>query len=306
MSCTCRWRAAACAASWSRRAGRRATRGSSRSSSGWARSRASHPSCSSCASGSPRTTARRRRARWPSRCRRACALRATRGSLRPASRRRASAAGRFCSSSRTARCRSRSWSSAPARRPPPCAVWPQDGLVTLTARLRVPTVRAGRTPPPESLTAEQTAAVAQVEALLEAGGGDVLLYGVTGFGQDRGLSARRRERAGARAHACSCSCPRSRSRRRPRAASPPASAISWPCCIPASRTASGERCGRRRSRATCASSSARARRSSRRCPASVSSSSTRSTNRPTSRVTTRVTTPAASRPSARASRARCS
>ena len=58
-----------------------------------------------------------------------------------------------------------------------------DGLVTLEARLRVPTVTAGRTPKPEALTPEQTAAVARVEALLEAGGGDLLLYGVTGSGK---------------------------------------------------------------------------------------------------------------------------
>ncbi len=59
----------------------------------------------------------------------------------------------------------------------------KDGLVSLDARLRVPRVTAGRTPPPEALTAAQTAAVAQIEGLLEAGGGDLLLYGVTGSGK---------------------------------------------------------------------------------------------------------------------------
>ena len=59
----------------------------------------------------------------------------------------------------------------------------QDGLVELDARLRVPRVEAGRTPQPAQLTDDQTAAVAQVEALLEAGGGDLLLYGVTGSGK---------------------------------------------------------------------------------------------------------------------------
>jgi primosomal protein N' (replication factor Y) len=58
-----------------------------------------------------------------------------------------------------------------------------DGLVTLEARLRVPTVAAGRTPKPEALTPEQMAAVERVERLLEAGGGDLLLYGVTGSGK---------------------------------------------------------------------------------------------------------------------------
>jgi len=59
----------------------------------------------------------------------------------------------------------------------------KDGLVSLDARLRVPRVTAGRTPPPEALTEPQTAAVAQIEGLLEAGGGDLLLYGVTGSGK---------------------------------------------------------------------------------------------------------------------------
>jgi primosomal protein N' (replication factor Y) (superfamily II helicase) len=59
----------------------------------------------------------------------------------------------------------------------------EDGLVQLDARLRVPTVRAGRTPPPESLTDAQSAAVARIEELLEAGGGNLLLYGVTGSGK---------------------------------------------------------------------------------------------------------------------------
>ena len=58
-----------------------------------------------------------------------------------------------------------------------------DGLVALEARLIVPTVSAGRTPPPDELTADQTAAVAEIEKLLEAGGGDLLLHGVTGSGK---------------------------------------------------------------------------------------------------------------------------
>jgi primosomal protein N' (replication factor Y) len=59
----------------------------------------------------------------------------------------------------------------------------QDGLVTIDERLRVPTVKAGRTPKPESLTPDQTLAVERIEGLLEAGGGDLLLYGVTGSGK---------------------------------------------------------------------------------------------------------------------------
>ena len=59
----------------------------------------------------------------------------------------------------------------------------KDGLVALDARLRVPRVAAGSTPRPEELTEAQTAAVAQIEGLLVAGGGDLLLYGVTGSGK---------------------------------------------------------------------------------------------------------------------------
>ena len=58
-----------------------------------------------------------------------------------------------------------------------------DGLVELEARLIVPTVKAERTPPPDELTPAQAAAVAEVETLLEAGGGDLLLHGVTGSGK---------------------------------------------------------------------------------------------------------------------------
>ena len=47
----------------------------------------------------------------------------------------------------------------------------------------VPTVSAERTAPPAELTPAQTSAVAEIEKLLEAGGGDLLLYGVTGSGK---------------------------------------------------------------------------------------------------------------------------
>ncbi len=59
----------------------------------------------------------------------------------------------------------------------------KDGLVELDARLRVPRVTAGSTPRPDDLTDAQVAAVARIETLLEAGGGDLLLYGVTGSGK---------------------------------------------------------------------------------------------------------------------------
>ena len=59
----------------------------------------------------------------------------------------------------------------------------RDGLVALEARLRVPRVSAGRTPRPDALTEAQTAAVARIETLIEAGGGDLLLHGVTGSGK---------------------------------------------------------------------------------------------------------------------------
>ena len=58
-----------------------------------------------------------------------------------------------------------------------------DGLVELEARLIVPTVTAERTPPPDELTPAQANAVAEIETLLEAGGGDLLLHGVTGSGK---------------------------------------------------------------------------------------------------------------------------
>jgi primosomal protein N' (replication factor Y) (superfamily II helicase) len=58
-----------------------------------------------------------------------------------------------------------------------------DGLVTLEERLRVPRVAAGDTTPPAALTDAQVAAVARIEELLIAGGGDLLLHGVTGSGK---------------------------------------------------------------------------------------------------------------------------
>jgi primosomal protein N' (replication factor Y) len=58
-----------------------------------------------------------------------------------------------------------------------------DGLVTLDDRLRVPRVTAGETAPPEALTDAQAAAVARIEELIAAGGGDLLLHGVTGSGK---------------------------------------------------------------------------------------------------------------------------
>ena len=94
------------------------------------------------------------------------------------------AAARRCwSCSPTARCRWPSSSSARGTTAATVRRLAKDGLVALDARLRVPRVTAGRTPPPEALTEAQTAAVAQIEALLEAGGGDLLLYGVTGSGK---------------------------------------------------------------------------------------------------------------------------
>ena len=64
-----------------------------------------------------------RPARWPSRCRRACVRRATRGSRPPACRRRPSDGAPCWPSSRTARSRCPSWWSAPGRRRRPCASW---------------------------------------------------------------------------------------------------------------------------------------------------------------------------------------
>ena len=90
---------------------------------------------------------------------------------------------RCWSCSRTARCPSPSWSSGQAPRPPRLRRLAKEGLVALEARLRVPHVIAGRTPPPEALTDAQTSAVARIETLIEAGGGDLLLHGVTGSGK---------------------------------------------------------------------------------------------------------------------------
>ena len=145
----------------------------------------------------------------------------------------------------------------------------KDGLVSLDARLRVPRVTAGRTPPPEALTAAADGRRrARSRGCSRRAGETSCSTESRDRARPRSTCAppRARSRAAAR---CSCWCPRSRSRRRPLAASPRASAIRSRCCTPGSPTGSAGPCATPPSPATCASSWARAPPSSRRCRTSA-------------------------------------
>ena len=107
----------------------------------------------------------------------------------------------------------------------------QRGLVALD-----PAPRAAADDVRVTLTPEQELAVAACAEALAAGGGDVLVHGVTGSARPRSTCARSTPPS-TRVAAPSCSCPRSRSRPRRPPASSPASATPWRSCTAASRRA---------------------------------------------------------------------
>ena len=126
-------------------------------------------------------------------------------------------------------CRWPTWSRRPGRPGRPfggcgtAAWWPSR-----------PMPPAPRTDVRVELTAAQEAAVAACVEVLEGGGGDVLVHGVTGSGKTE-VYLRLIEHALELGRGAIVLVPRSRSRRRPRRASPPASAAPSRCSTAASR-----------------------------------------------------------------------